>query len=305
MNTTIEILAPSGVEWTLDWQRGVDAVREVFEEVERRLSRFQPQSELSALNRSAGEPISASPLLFHAVTLAVEAARATGGLFDPSVLPALEAAGYDRSFELIAGTTVEPIVSDRQRSTTVLSSYRSIRCDDASWTIQLDPGQRLDLGGIGKGLAVDLALEAADSLPNVCINAGGDIVVRGAADLDGGEDGWTIALEDAGSDAALPCVLLRDAAMATSTILKRRWTPGGEELNHLIDPRTGRPSESPLRSVAVVAATCAQADVAAKTALLMGEGGMAFLEERGMHGFAVRHDGSTVATTLWPGRETS
>jgi thiamine biosynthesis lipoprotein len=301
MNTDVEVLAPAGAESTVDWTRAVAAVRGVFEDVERRLSRFRPESELSALNRSAGESFPASPLLFHAVKLAVDAARATGGLFDPSVLPALESAGYDRTFELLGGRTGSPGDVARRLPAAVLSSYRSIHCDDATWTIQVEPGQRLDLGGIGKGLAVDLALEAAGSLPNMCLNAGGDIAVRGTADSGGsGEYGWTVALEDAGAMATAR-VLLRNAAMATSTVLKRRWSVDGESRNHLIDPRTGRPSASPFRSVTVVAATCAQADVAAKTALLLGEDGIAFLEERGMHGFAVRHDASTAATVLWPG----
>jgi thiamine biosynthesis lipoprotein len=301
MNTEIDILAPEGADSGVTWADAVDTVRGVFENVEGRLSRFRPESELSALNRSAGEPFSASPLLFHAVTMAVDAARATNGLFDPSVLPALEAAGYDRSFELIAGSAGPSRAGTRRHSIEILSDYRSIRCDDATWTIQLDPEQRLDLGGIGKGLAVDLALEAAESVSNICINAGGDIGVRGAADPEvGGDDGWTIALEDAGTSGAAP-VLLRSAAMATSTVLKRRWSADEEVLNHIIDPRTGRPSTSPFRSVTVVAATCAQGDVAAKTALLLGEDGIAFLDERGMHGFAVRHDGSTATTTLWPG----
>jgi FAD:protein FMN transferase len=296
MNTDVEVLSPVR-ESDILWAKTVDAIRGVFEDVENRLSRFRPDSELSALNGFAGEPFPASPLLFRAVRMAVEAARATAGIFDPTILRALEAAGYDRSFELITST--------RGRSeATVLGGYRSIQCDDDTHTIRLDPEQRIDLGGIGKGWAVDLALEAAVSRPDICINAGGDIAARGSPGID---DGWTITLEDGGQDEPGPgtgrpvTVLIRDAAMATSTVLKRRWSVD-ENLHHLIDPRTGRPSESPFRSVTAVAASCAQADVAAKIALLMGEDGLAFLEERGMHGLAVRHDGSTVSTSLWPGR---
>lgn len=288
MNTEIAVLSPTAGRVFED---AVEKTREIFDRVESHLSRFRPDSELSVLNRSGGTSLAVSPLLFHAISTAIAAAHSTDGLFDPTILPALEAAGYDRSFERISAGTVT-------RETAVLPNYRTVMLDDASWTVRLEPGQRLDLGGIGKGLAVDLALEATAFLPDRCINAGGDIAVRGTPDMD---TGWTVELEDPGIDAAAT-VLVHDAAVATSTIRKRRWSTGDEERHHLIDPRTGRSSESPFRTVTVVAVACAQADVAAKTALLMGESGIAFLEERGLHGIAVRRDGSTVSTSRWPGR---
>jgi len=88
--------------------------------------------------------------------------------------------------------------------------------------------------------------------------------------------------------------------LATSSITKRRWTAGDGEHHHLIDPRTGTPSESPFRTVTVVAHSCVEADVAAKTALLMGTEGLAFLERHGLHGFAVRRDGTVTDTSQWP-----
>jgi thiamine biosynthesis lipoprotein len=174
--------------------------------------------------------------------------------------------------------------------------YRAIRLDLAASTIALDAAQRIDLGGIGKGLAVDMAIAATDFLPDRCVNAGGDIAVRGEPHPG---EGWTIELEDAGDRAPLT-VTIRDAALATSTITRRRWTARDGERHHLIDPRTGRPSTSPLRTVTAVARSCVEADVAAKTALLLGEDGLDFLDRRGLHGFAVRRDGTTVGTARWP-----
>lgn len=291
MNTDIVLLSPEGGR---AYERAGDAVRCVFTEVERCLSRFRPDSELSVLNRSEGRSFHASPLLFRAVSLAVKAAEETNGLFDPTILSTLEAAGYDRSFELIGAVAQISITATSGKGSS--ADYRSIRCDASSSTIQLGVGQRIDLGGIGKGLAVDLALAATEELPSRCINAGGDLAVRGASE---GATGWTIALEDGGHAAPLS-VQVTDAALATSTTLKRRWMAGDEVCHHLIDPRTGRPSTSSLRTVTVVAATCVQADIAAKTALLLGEDGIAFLAERGMHGFAVRTDSSATATSGWP-----
>jgi len=290
MNTDVTLLGRANDS---GFKRAFAAVRRTFSEVETSLSRFRDDSELVALNQAHGQPFMASSLLFHAVSLAIAAAEATDGIFDPTVLPALERAGYDRSFELILGSNRV----DRPIAEAVgLPDYRTVHCNPDTRTIQLGIGQRIDLGGIGKGLAVDLAMEETAFLGGRCIVAGGDIAARGRS---GSEDGWTIALEDAG-DAQQHSVLVRDAAVATSSTSVRHWRLGDNEQHHLIDTRTGQPSSSPYRSVTVVAATCVQADVAAKTALLLGEPGIEFLNLQSIHGFAVRHDSSTASTHWWP-----
>lgn len=291
MNTDIVLLAPRAGH---DIDRAGALVREIFSEVEQCLSRFLPNSELSALNRSGGEPFQASSLLFEAVSLAIIAAQDTNGVFDPTVLTALEQAGYDRSFEQM-GQAGRP--THLQPTRTLRPDYRAVLCDPGRHTIRLTGGQRIDLGGIGKGLAVDRALAATTFLPDRCIAAGGDIAVRGNAEPDGG---WTVALEDSGNETGRS-IRVRDAAVATSTALKRRWLVAGREQHHLIDTGTGRPASTSVRSVTVIAESCVQADVAAKTALLLGDTGMAFLERHGMHGFSVHRDGSTASTSQWPG----
>lgn len=293
MSTDVALLAPGAGS---DFERAAAIVRRVFWEVERSLSRFLPDSDLSRLNRSGGTPVQVSPFLYMVVSLALRAASETDGIFDPTVLAALEHAGYDRSFDQVIARGSSP------RPTSPAGSqpdYRAIRCDPRTRIIALGCGQRLDLGGIGKGLAVDLALAETSFLRDRCIVAGGDGAARGAAGPDGA---WTIAVEDTGHDGPRS-IGLHDAAVATSTTLKRRWRMADQEGHHLIDPRTAQPSASPLRSVTVVAASCVQADVMAKTALLLGEQGLALLESRGLHGLAVRHDGSTVSTRRWPATE--
>ncbi|MGI8826737.1 MAG: FAD:protein FMN transferase [Chloroflexota bacterium] len=290
MNTDIALLAPvAGPEF----ERAASMVLHVFSDVEKSLSRFLPESELFALNQSSGNPVQVSPLLFGAVSLAVRAAEETNGVFDPTILSALEHAGYDRSFEHVGAGSGAPRPPHR---TARLPDYRAVRCHPETRTIQLLDGQRLDLGGIGKGIAVDLAIAETSFLRERCIAAGGDVAVRGTA---GPDAEWTVALEDTGA-AGSQSIALRDAAVASSTTLRRRWQRAGEERHHLIDHRTGRPSSSAFRTVTVVAASCVEADVAAKTALLLGEQGMDFLEGKGLHGMAVRHDGSTIATREWP-----
>jgi len=290
MNTDISLIAPHNAG--SEFEQAVDVTRATFERVEACLSRFRPESELCALNRASGAPFVASPLLLHAVSLAIEAARATDGIFDPSVLPALETAGYDRSFEQLPSNSVTVLAPPPVRD------YRAVLLDPSTSTITLDAGCRIDLGGIGKGLAVDLAIEATDVLSHRCINAGGDIAVRGTPEPG---SGWTIELEDGGDRGEAPLsVTISDCALATSTIIRRRWQSGMGECHHLIDPQTGLPSTSPMRTVAAVARSCVEADVAAKTALLLGEDGLAFLDAHGLHGLAVRRDGSAIGTPHWP-----
>jgi len=292
MNTEIALLSPCGGP---EFERATGIVRHIFTEVEHCLSRFRDDSELSDLNRNGLVPFQASPLLFDVVRLAVRAAADTNGVFDPTVLSALEHGGYDRSFEHIHKPTASPGRTELRQ----LPDYRAIECDPQSRSICIRGGQHIDLGGIGKGFAVDRALAATAFLADRCIAAGGDIAVRGSA---GRDEPWTVILEDTG-DLISRSITVQSEAVATSTICKRRWQHDEQEYHHIIDPRTGRPSLSSLRSVTVVAMSCVQADVGAKTALLLGDDGMTFLEQRGMHGFGVRRDGSTVRTSQWPGDE--
>ncbi|GAC1515010.1 MAG: FAD:protein FMN transferase [Chloroflexota bacterium] len=289
MNTDISLLA-AGADSAL-FARAEELTRQIFERVEQCLSRFRPDSELCALNRAAGTPFVASSLLLHAVSLALDAARATKGIFDPSVLPALEAAGYDRSFEQVVSRSGSVLVPP------ALTDYRTIRVDRSRSTITLDTEQRIDLGGIGKGFAIDLALDATSFLSNRCLNAGGDIAVRGTPT---GEGGWTIDLEDTGDTGGPMSIRISDSALATSTVSRRCWTRGSNQYHHVIDPRTRMPSTSPVRSMTVVAGSCVEADVAAKTALIMGGDGLDFIHRRGMHALAVQRDGTVLRTPHWP-----
>ena len=122
-------------------------------------------------------------------------------------------------------------------------------------TIELAGGTRLDLGGIGKGYAVDRACELLAMVGPCLVNAGGDLAVRGGS--------WPVG-------AGGVTLLLESGAIATSGRDRRHWRRNGEERHHLIDPRTGRPAETGLRSVTVVAPSAVEAEVLAKVAFLGG-----------------------------------
>ena len=287
MGTTVTVIAPDAAAdeaaaWTAN----------LFETWEACLSRFRPDSELSRLNASAGREAAVGPLLLDVVENAVSAARATDGLFDPTLLRPLVAAGYDRTFEDVAADG-----ADDGADPGYAGGWRKVTVDRRRGTVTLPAGAGVDVGGIAKGMAVDAAvagLEASGISP-VAVDAGGDLAVRGSPP---GLRTWPIQVE-------LPegrhrVVAIASGAMATSSIGRRRWVRGGRERNHLIDPRTAAPVASDGWSVTVAADTCARAEVAAKVALLLGSPAAgAFLVRHGLTGLFVRRDGTQLAMGAW------
>ena len=256
MGTEVELLldVPPGADAVL----ALASVESEFARLEAILSRFIPDSELSRLN--AERELEAGDELLAVVRLALAARERTGGRFDPTVHDALVAAGYDRSFELLqdAGPGRVPPGSAPSGGRVPLHGRR----------IALDPGVRLDLGGIGKGYAVDRAVEALAPIGPCLVNAGGDLAVAGIP-----ETGvWPVAVETPAGSLTLG---LAEGALATSGQDRRRWRAGGEERHHLIDPRTGRPADSDLLTVTVAAPTAVEAEVLAKALFLVGEDGAA------------------------------
>jgi FAD:protein FMN transferase len=244
--------------------RGPDGLaeraRRRIDELERRWSRFVETSEVNELIRHAGTPVAVSAETVQLVERAVEAWRLTGGSFDPTVLGDVIRAGYDRSFDEL------PPHPDAGASSLV-HGCADIRID--AGRVQLPPGTGFDPGGIGKGLAADLVTDeiTAAGAAGVCINLGGDLRVQGESPTG---DAWTVAVEHPWATEPIVNLGLSDGAVATSTTLRRRWEVGGEERHHLIDPATGRPSDTDLTLATVVAAQGWVAEVLAKAVLLRG-----------------------------------
>jgi len=292
MNTDVEAIVVADAKRQHEAEDALQAVVDTFVTVEKTLSRFRAESELSALNRAAGKPFRASPLLYSVVAEALSVARATGGVFDPTVLRALEAAGYDRSFELLRGQAVGPT----RRAVPPRCSWRDVRLERERRLITLPAGCGLDLGGIGKGWTVDRAAALLRAFAAFAVDAGGDIYAAGLQ-VDGRP--WTVGVEDPRApERDLTVLAVRDGAVATSSVAHRRWRLDGREQHHLIDPRTGRPAESGVLAVTAVAPTVARAETMAKTALLLGPwDGLRLLEgQPDVEGLLVLADGRTVTT---------
>jgi len=220
-------------------------------------SRFRATSELSMLNAQAGKgAIAASDDLVRLVRAMRDAWIITDGLFDPTVLPAMNAWGYDATSHRCPTSFAEDIP--------VLSVPGMADVLTSDTAVELPAGVNLDPGAIGKGLGADIvSRELHDAgADGVLVDLGGDISWRGlpsdgmwhfqVRDERTGEDRWEIFTADEGG-------------LATSTTKTRRWAQGR---HHVIDPRTGAPSVQPAVQSTVLASRAVIAEIVATAALL-------------------------------------
>ncbi len=256
-------------------------------------SRFRPDSELMRLNARAGERVAVSAETYRLVALAVAGWHQTDGAFDPTVHDALVALGYDRSFELLA-TVHEP--AGRRTVAVPAPGCDRIELDPVGRTVRLPRGVAIDPGGLGKGLAADLVVDAllTAGARGAMVSIGGDL--RGAGDAPDGPS-WAIDVADPfDADATLVTLFLAAGGVATSSRLRRAWTRGTEPTHHLLDPRTARPAATGLAAVTAVAANAATAEVAAKAAFVGGPvRGARAVEALGAAALLVTDDGRAIA----------
>ena len=216
MGTEVELFVDAD-----DADDALDRAEQDFRRLESLLSRFRPDSQLSRLNRAKALPV--DPDVASVVALAVRARDRTGGRFDPTVLRAVAAAGYDCSFEQVP--------RNGPASAAAVACGGKVQVD-GTW-IELAEDTELDLGGIGKGFAVERAACTLAPAGPCLVNAGGDLAVRGGP--------WPVGLET--GDGAIT-LELDSGAIATSGRDRRRWRRAGQEQHHLIDPMTGAPARS-------------------------------------------------------------
>jgi thiamine biosynthesis lipoprotein len=264
MNTDIMLAALGTAARTAE---GFEEAQRFIQASESRFTRFSEQSELSALNRSAGSPFQASPDLFSVVALAQQFFHQTRGLFDPSILPDLQRVGYDRSMDLLRRQGAAPLFESLLAG--ARPSFSEMDLDETRGLILLPAGMALDLGGIAKGWIAEQAALLLSDFASVCaVNAGGDMFLVG---LPEGEDQWPVAIEDPlQPEVDITTIKVDPGAVATSAVTKRVWKQGDILRHHLIDPRTGEPAQTDWLSVTVVAPHAYQAEVFAKALLIGG-----------------------------------
>jgi thiamine biosynthesis lipoprotein len=250
-------------------------------------TRFRSDSELMVLNDNAGGAWGVSPDTFALIGAAMDAHRITNGIFDPTLLDALIAAGYDRSFEQLGSGVIasKPLGLEA-------SPVKAVELDAERNFVTLPAGVHLDLGGIAKGRAADLVARLLESVgaAGACVDLGGDIAVFGDR-ID--DQRWAVAVDDPaqpGTDLAV--LVLERGAVATSSRAKRQWQTSVGSAHHLLDPRTGRSAVSDLVAVTVVAAEAMWAEVFAKAALIAGSTeGATLLEGVGLSALLITESG--------------
>jgi thiamine biosynthesis lipoprotein len=262
----------------------VAGARAEIAEFEACASRFLPGSELSALNADPRPVVPASSLLRGAVRAALWAAERSGGLVDPTLLDALEAAGYVRSYEPgsdAAGSPAGRIAPARPHPD---ARWRRIRVDHRSGTIERPRGLRLDLGGSGKGFVADHVARRFERAGSWVVDAGGDVRAGGVHD---------VLVAHPLDRSVVATLRIADGAVATSSIVRRAWRAAdGRRAHHLLDPCTGAPVWTGLLAATALAPTTLEAETLSKVALLTGPSGARRALAR--HGGLVVHaDGAT------------
>lgn len=255
-----------------------------FEQV---LSRFIEDSELSRLNRDPNVDVPASVLLRRAVDAALWAARRTDGLVDFTLRPALEAAGYVASRAGVASTSLSDALAaapPRRRAVpaapVTAGSGPGFGYSTNPGIIRREAGIRIDLGGIGKGLAADLLAERLAGYERFIIDCGGDVRVGGSR-----PECWPVEVDVQHplSGEVTDSFRMVDGAAATSGLDARVWRrEDGSFAHHLIDPATSEPAWTGLIAASARARTGVEAEALAKAALLSGpDGAVRFLAPHG------------------------
>ena len=231
-------------------------------------SRFKPESELSCLNRDAGSSVVVSAIMARFVQAVVDAAEATGGLVDATLLGEIEELGYRT--ERFRGSLALPLAlalapPRRPAGAHPERRWRTIEVDLGRSTVTRPPGVKLDGGGIVKGLLADVVGEMLQEHNSFLVDCEGDLRVGGSGGLE-----RSVAVTAPLSRRVLHEFRLADGAVATTSIVKRSWMERLKPAHHLLDPATGLPAYTGIVQATALAPTALEAEALAKAALLSG-----------------------------------
>lgn len=250
--------------WSENKAEGDEAVRAVLEEMRRvdaAMSTYKPQSELSLVNaQAAKQPVPISQELFDLLETSIEYSKLTGGAFDVTYA----SVGFMYDFR-------QRVRPDEQQIESALPgiNYRHLILDPKARTVKFArEGVRVDLGGIGKGHAVDRAISLlqARGVQHAMVSAGGDSRIIG----DRFGNPWVVGIRHPDrKDEVIARIPLEDAALSTSGDYERYFDDKGVRYHHIIDPKTGR-SASKVRSATIIGPTATRTDGLSKTAFVLG-----------------------------------
>ncbi len=268
MASTVRVLLGPGSQ---DPDDSFGQVEDLFADIESECTRFDPASDLMRANAGGEQWCPVGRHCYAAIEEAAWAYARTAGVFDPRVLNDLRRLGYGSSRQFTGAELDldgDPTVAERTPIPPWLPGF-----DAAGQRVKVGPTP-IDLGGIGKGLAVRWAAELLDVVsPSFLVDAGGDCYARGPSPEGAA---WQLGVESPfGGDRPIAVLAITDASCVTSSIRLRHWRTGGRLVHHLIDPRTGAPGGHGLRAVTVVGSDPASAEVWSKVFFLHGRAGIA------------------------------
>lgn len=278
---------------SLDRAEGI--VRSTMQEVTRSISRFHP-SDLQRINRASGRLVPVSRRTIELLDVALDAARATAGDVTPTLGSQLVDLGYDRDIEALRSGPAVPAAPAPALDPT--PGWRDVRIDHDLGLVGIPRGAALDLGAVAKAWTADEAarrVESALGTPTL-VEIGGDVAVAGDP-----TQPWQVDVAES-RGAPGDRVGLVAGGLATSSTTARRWTDvDGRIISHVLDPRTGRPTTGPWRTVSVWAPSALAANVASTAALVSGREALRRCSSE-LAVRAVRSDGVVEYIGSWPGQ---
>ncbi|WP_194898729.1 FAD:protein FMN transferase [Catenulispora pinisilvae] len=291
-------------------EHAAEAVRAEVAAIDKACSRFRDDSDLSRVNADAGQPVEVGVLFAEALAAALWAARITDGDVDPLCGASVRALGYDVDFaDLVTGPAAGSVAGPvRTAVARAEARWTAVIWDATRSTVRIPAGTALDFGATAKALAADRAAgrAAAAAGCGVLVSLSGDIAVCGPAP----EGGWHIRVTDdhrSGEEVPGQTVVITEGGLATSSTTVRAWQIWSEEtasqritVHHIVDPRTGRPTDGAWRTASVASASCLDANVAATASIVRGHAAADWLARMRVPARLVHVDGSVVTVGGWP-----
>ncbi len=249
MNTRITIKARAGKN-TVGIQTAIEKAFGEFDRIVKLYSRFNPKSELSILNLQQEKWVRLSEEFFFLIEFALNLALKTDGIFDPTVIDYLEKYGYDKDYNF-SKLENKNLQSEIALLSKTRASFKEIALDKKNKKIRLAKNQRVELGGIGKGYAIDCAYKILEKeSTRFLIDAGGDIRAKSE------DDPWEVALKTSKESLPVNSVFIKNEAIASSG----SWARRVKNFHHLLDTKTGKPVERDYSTVFTIAKSAIVAD---------------------------------------------
>ncbi len=253
----------------------IDRAFAAFQQVEQACSRFNPESELMMASQRVGKPVKISPFLFEPLKFALEIARLTDGLFDPTVGKIMEENGFNRQY--LTGNVLNSHSAEAVQ-------YHDVELDPQNHTLLLKKSLIIDLGAVAKGFAIDLAASELKEFEGFVVNAGGDLFAGGVNEKG---DPWKIGIQHPyQKEQIIEAIDISDAAVCTSGSYERR-NAMRPDVHHIVNPET-KSSPCEWVSSTVIAPFAMMADGFSTVSFLMDkEKAKSFLEELSLTGLLI------------------